>query len=292
MLYGAIEAGGTKFFCAVADDSLNIIEKVNIPTTLPKETLEKVTTFFKNYDINIISIGSFGPIDINKDSDTYGYITNTPKKGWENFNFVGYLQSRFDLPILWTTDVNAAAYGEYKLGAAQNTTSCLYLTIGTGVGGGMIRDGKLVEGYTHLEMGHLLIRKNKNDNFEGTCPFHGDCLEGLASGYAIEKRCGEKGVNLSEEYPVWDYISDYLAQGLMSYTLTTSPERIILGGGVMKQQHLLNNIKERFELLINNYMQYPAIDEYIQVAGLGDDAGIIGCLSLAKDHYNLRRQEN
>lgn len=286
MLYGAIEAGGTKFVCAVSDESLNILEKISIPTTSPKETLQQVITFFNEYDISIISIGSFGPINVNKESDKYGYITNTPKEGWKNFDFRGTLKSTFNIPVLWTTDVNAAAYGEFKLGAAQNSKSCLYLTVGTGIGGGLVRNGEIIDGYTHPEMGHLLVRKNEQDDFEGTCPYHGDCLEGLASGFAIEKRYRVKGKDLEDNHPIWNFISDYLAQALLSYTLTMSPERIILGGGVMKQNHLIELIREKFEVLMNDYMDYPPIDKYINTPGLGDDAGIMGCLSIAKDKYN------
>ena len=285
MLYGAIEAGGTKFVCAVADESLNILERISIPTTSPKDTLDHVISFFDEYDISIISIGSFGPINVNKESDKYGYITNTPKEGWSNFDFKGTLESKFNIPVLWTTDVNAAAYGEFRFGEAQSSSSCLYLTVGTGVGGGLVRDGKIIDGFTHPEMGHLLVRKNELDDFEGTCPYHGDCLEGLASGFAIEKRYGEKGNNLEDNHPIWDFISDYLAQALLSYTLIISPEKIILGGGVMKQKHLIGLIREKFEVLMNDYMDYPAINDYINTPKLGDDAGIVGCLSLAKDNY-------
>lgn len=286
MLYGAIEAGGTKFVCAVADESLDILERISIPTTVPKETMDQVITFFKQYNTSIISVGSFGPIDVDKKSSKYGYITNTPKEGWRDFDFKGTLEREFNVPILWTTDVNAAAYGEFKLGAAQNSESCLYLTVGTGIGGGLVRNGEIINGYTHPEMGHILVRKNERDDFEGTCPSHGDCLEGLASGFAIEKRYGKNGKDLEESHPIWDYVSNYLAQALMTYTLTMSPEKIILGGGVMKQQHLLDLIREKFELIMNNYMEYPIISEYINTPGLGDDAGILGCLSLAKDELN------
>lgn len=283
-MYGAIEAGGTKFVCAVADESLEIVERISIPTTSPVETLKFVTNFFKKYELSIISIGSFGPIDVNKESETHGFITNTPKTKWKNFDFVGYIKDKFNVPVLWTTDVSAAAYGEYKLGAGKGTKSTLYLTVGTGVGGGLVRDGQIVEGYTHLEMGHILVRKSSEDKFEGCCPFHGDCLEGLASGTAIHERCGKKGLELKEDDPVWDYISDYLAQAVMTYTLTNSPERIILGGGVMKQNHLLENIHEKYEEYLNDYIDHPPVEEYIQTPGLKDDAGIMGCLALAKDY--------
>lgn len=286
MLYGAIEAGGTKFVCAVADEGLDVLERVSIPTTIPEETMEKVIDFFNQYDISVISVGSFGPINVNKESEKYGYITNTPKEGWSDFDFKGALESEFNIPVLWTTDVNAAAYGEYKLGAAQHTRSCLYLTVGTGIGGGLVKNGDIINGYTHPEMGHILVRKHVDDDFNGTCPYHGDCLEGLASGFAIEKRCGEKGKNLASNHPVWEFVSDYLAQALLSYTLVISPEKIILGGGVMKQEHLIGLVREKFEAMMNGYMEYPDVEHYIVTPELGDDAGIKGCLVLSRDEMN------
>lgn len=289
MLYGAIEAGGTKFVCAVSNDKLEIIERISVPTTFPEETMKLVMNFFSKYQIESIGIGSFGPIDIKKNSETYGYITSTPKKGWKNFDFLGQIKSELDVPLVWDTDVNVAAYGEFNIGAAEEVNSCLYLTVGTGIGGGAVFNGKILEGYSHPEMGHLLIRKNPEDDFEGACPFHGDCLEGLASGKAIEIRNGKKGTEIDKEHRTWTFEAKYIAQALVSYTLVLSPEKIILGGGVMKHEGLLDNIKKEFQRLLADYVDLPDLDEYITRPKLGDNSGIMGCLILAKENVNNRK---
>ena len=281
MMYGAIEAGGTKFVCAVSDKQLEIKERVSIPTTTPEETLKQVFDFFDQYILASIGIGSFGPIDVNEKSATYGYVTSTPKTAWKNFNFLGAVKQRYGIPVAWTTDVNAAAYGELKKGSAQGTESCLYLTVGTGIGGGAVVDGKVLSGFGHPEMGHLLVSMHPDDDFEGVCPYHGNCLEGVAAGPAIEKRYGKKGYELAEDKKVWEIEAFYLAQALVNYTLILSPEKIILGGGVMKQTQLLSMIKEQFTQLMAGYVATPSLDEYIVTPELEDNAGITGCLLMA-----------
>ncbi|MBM7571657.1 ROK family protein [Aquibacillus albus] len=281
MYYGAIEAGGTKFVCAVSNDKFEIVERVSIPTTIPEETMEEVYKFFDAYSLTSIGIGSFGPIDVNKDSDTYGFVTTTPKKGWNYFDFLGSIKERYQVPVAWTTDVNAAAFGEYKKGSAQGSNSCLYLTVGTGIGGGAVVDGNILEGFGHPEMGHLLIRKHPEDNYKGACPYHEGCLEGLASGPAIEGRYNKKGHELASEDKVWEIQAYYLAQALVDYTLILRSEKIILGGGVMKQKQLFPLIREAFSKQMNNYVETPELSQYIVDPGLGDDAGITGCLLLA-----------
>lgn len=281
MMYGAIEAGGTKFVCAVSDKQLEIKERVSIPTTTPEETLKQVFDFFDQYTLASIGIGSFGPIDVNEKSATYGYVTSTPKTAWKNFNFLGAVKQRYGIPVAWTTDVNAAAYGELKKGSAQGTESCLYLTVGTGIGGGAVVDGKVLSGFGHPEMGHLLVSMHPDDDFEGVCPYHGNCLEGVAAGPAIEKRYGKKGYELAEDKKVWEIEAFYLAQALVNYTLILSPEKIILGGGVMKQTQLLSMIKEQFTQLMAGYVATPSLDEYIVTPELEDNAGITGCLLMA-----------
>lgn len=281
-MLGAIEAGGTKFVLAVSDDEFNIIERQSIPTTTPEETFEKVFEFFDQYDVSAIGIGSFGPIDVNIKSETYGYITSTPKTAWEHTDFIGVMKERYSVPMGWTTDVNAAALGELTYGAAKGKESCLYLTVGTGVGGGAVIKGEPVEGFGHPEMGHILVRKHPEDQFEGHCPYHGDCLEGLAAGPAVEKRYGKKAQELTNNEQVWEIEAYYLAQALMSYTLTLSPEKIILGGGVMKQTQLFPLIRDEFTRLMNDYVQTPDMEEYIVSPQLKDDAGITGCLILAQ----------
>ena len=281
MMYGAIEAGGTKFVCAVSDKQLEIKERVSIPTTTPEETLKQVFDFFDQYTLTSIGIGSFGPIDVNEKSATYGYVTSTPKTAWKNFDFLGSVKQRYGIPVAWTTDVNAAAYGELKKGSAQGMESCLYLTVGTGIGGGAVVDGKVLSGLGHPEMGHLLVRMHPDDDFDGVCPYHGNCLEGVAAGPAIEKRYGKKGHELAEDKKVWEIEAFYLAQALVNYTLILSPEKIVLGGGVMKQTQLLSMIKEQFTQLMAGYVATPSLDEYIVTPELEDNAGITGCLLMA-----------
>lgn len=282
-MLGAIEAGGTKFVLAVSDNTLEHIERLSIPTTTPEETFEKVFEFFDNYTLDAIGVGSFGPIDVNEKSSTYGFVTSTPKLAWQNVDFLGKLKERYDVPMGWTTDVNAAAYGELKKGAAVGKDSCLYLTIGTGIGGGAVVNGEPLEGYGHPEMGHLLVRMHEKDTFEGTCPFHKNCLEGLAAGPAIEKRYSKKAQFLSDNEEVWEIEAYYLAQALMTYTLTLSPEKIILGGGVMKQTQLFPLIRNEFSELLNAYVATPDLDDYIVPPKLEDNAGITGCLLLAQN---------
>ncbi|WP_035051389.1 ROK family protein [Carnobacterium pleistocenium] len=283
MMYGAIEAGGTKFVCAVSDKQLEIKERVSIPTTTPEETLKQVFDFFDQYTLKSIGIGSFGPIDVNEKSATYGYVTSTPKTAWKNFDFLGAVKRQYEIPVAWTTDVNAAAYGEYKKGSARGTESCLYLTIGTGIGGGAVVGGKVLNGFGHPEMGHLLVSMHPDDNFKGVCPYHGNCLEGIAAGPAIEKRYGKKGNELAEDQRVWEIEAFYLAQALVNYTLILSPEKIILGGGVMKQTQLLSLVKKEFTKLMAGYVNTPALDEYIVMPELEDNAGIVGCLLMASE---------
>jgi fructokinase len=281
-MLGAIEAGGTKFVCAVGDEKGNLMERIQISTTVPEETMPKVESFFKKYPIKAIGIGSFGPIDVNKESPKYGYITSTPKTTWRDFPFVQSMKAAFDLPIGFTTDVNAAVLGEATFGAAKGLDSCLYITVGTGIGAGAMVQGKLLQGLSHPEMGHILVRKHSNDPYKGKCPYHSDCLEGLASGPAIEERWGEKAENFAAREEVWDMVGYYLAQALMQYVLILSPKKIILGGGVMKQKQVFFSIYHYLPKLLNGYVSLPEISDYIVSPGLGDDAGITGALILAR----------
>lgn len=283
MIYGAIEAGGTKFVCAVSDEQGKIKEKVSIPTTTPEETLGEVFAYFDQFDLSAIGIGSFGPIDVNPASYTYGYVTTTPKTAWINYDFLGAVKKRYAIPVGWTTDVNAAALGELKRGAALGLSSCVYLTVGTGIGGGAVVNGELLSGYGHPEMGHILVRLHPDETFEGLCPYHGNCLEGIAAGPAIEQRHGKKGYELADNSAVWEMEAYYIAQALMNYTLVLSPERIVLGGGVMKQAQLFPLIRQEFEKLMGGYVQLPTLEDYIVPPALGDNAGITGCLLLAAE---------
>lgn len=284
-MYGSIEAGGTKFVCAIGDEEMTIKERVSFPTTTPEETMALVIDFFKKYEDQLvgIGIGSFGPIDIHRDSATYGYITSTPKLAWQNFDFVGTMKQAFPIPIAWTTDVNAAAYGEYVFGKGKGLSSVVYYTIGTGVGGGALQDGRFVEGFSHPEMGHMLVVPHPDDLFEGSCPFHGNCLEGMAAGPAIKKRLGKKGQELSEDEPFWSIEAEYIAQCAYNTTLMLSPDVIIFGGGVMKQRHMVEKVHQAFERLVNGYVKTPAVADYIVTPELEDNAGTLGCLALARE---------
>ncbi|GIN56140.1 putative fructokinase [Lederbergia ruris] len=285
-MLGAIEAGGTKFVCAVGNEDGTLVERIQLDTLTPENTIPHVIEFFKNHKIEALGVGSFGPVDIDKNSVTYGNITSTPKPGWKDYPFLQTLKDALQVPMEFNTDVNAAALGEVMLGAAQDVDSCLYITVGTGIGAGAVVQGELLQGLSHPEMGHILVRRHADDAYEGFCPYHGDCLEGMAAGPAIEKRWGKKGVELQDKQEVWELESYYLAQALMQFILTVSPKKIIMGGGVMKQKQLFPLIQKKVQELLNGYVAVPQIleniDQYIVPPGLGDDAGITGALMLAK----------
>lgn len=282
-MYGAIEAGGTKFVCAVSNQKFDIIETLTIPTTTPEETFEKVFELFDRYSLKSIGIGSFGPIEVNKQSEKYGYITSTPKENWSDIDFLGAFKRRYQTPIGWTTDVNAAALAEYELGAARKEKSCLYLTVGTGIGGGAIIDGQLLEAFNHPEMGHFYPRRHPKDQYTGRCKYHGDCLEGLASGPAIEERYGISAKKINKDHEAWVLEAYYLAQAAMTYTTILRPDCIIMGGGVMSQKHLFTQIRKEFKKMMADYLDLPPIEDYILPTALGDQSGIIGALLLAAE---------
>ncbi|MCJ8007573.1 ROK family protein [Lederbergia wuyishanensis] len=285
-MLGAIEAGGTKFVCAVGKEDGTIIERIKIDTLTPEQTMPEVIDFFKRHKVKALGIGSFGPVDIDQNSPTYGNITSTPKPGWTNYPFLKTMKEALHIPIEFNTDVNVAALGEMMQGAAQGFDSCLYITVGTGIGAGAVVQGNLLQGLSHPEMGHVLVKRHPDDTFEGFCPYHKDCLEGMAAGPAIEKRWGQKGHELQNKQEVWEIEAYYLAQALMQYILTISPKKIIMGGGVMKQAQIFPLIRKQVQELLNGYVPLPQITEhiedYIVPPALGDDAGITGALMLAK----------
>ncbi|OLP65222.1 putative fructokinase [Bacillus pumilus] len=281
--YGAIEAGGTKFCCAIGNEHGEIIEEFTIPTGKPDETLQKLIPFFQTYQIEALGVGSFGPICVKRDDPSYGYLMNTPKVDWKHYPFIPELEKQLGVPVSFTTDVNAAALGELTKGAAKGLTSCMYITVGTGIGAGAVVKNELLHGHSHPEMGHILVRLHASDSFAGICPAHGTCLEGLACGPAIEKRWGKPAKELVEQEAVWALEADYLAQALMQYTLILSPERIIMGGGVMKQKQLFPLLREKLAFYMNDYIDLPPLDTYIVSPGLGDKAGITGALLLAME---------
>lgn len=262
--YGSIEAGGTKFVLAIADEHFNIIKKCKFATTTPQETISKTIKYFKENRVSAIGLGSFGPIDLNLSSKTYGYITSTPKVGWKNINLVGQLKEALDIPIYFTTDVNASAYGEMKNTGIKNL---VYLTIGTGIGGGAIQNGYFIGGIGHSEMGHQRINRHRDDlTFEGSCPFHGDCLEGVAAGPSLEARTGTLGEKIPSDDPIWDILSYYIAQAAINATLTLAPECIILGGGVMEKSNMISLIQKHFISMLNNYIDLPcSVEKYIRL---------------------------
>lgn len=290
MRLAAIEAGGTKFVVAIGDELGNVIKRDAFPTTTPEETFANVYRFFDGEEFEAMGIGTFGPIDLDEQSPTYGYITSTPKPNWGNVDFVGPLKERYQVPIAFDTDVNGAALGELHFGSAKGLNSCLYLTIGTGVGGGAIVEGKLLHGLLHPEMGHILLAPHANETTKGFCPFHEYCLEGLAAGPAIEKRWGTKAYDLPADHPAWEMEGYYLAQALMNFILTLSPEKIILGGGVMKQKQIFDYIHHYVVEMLNGYVQKDEIlkdiKNYIVYPELGDNAGICGSLALALQAKN------
>ncbi|MDY7044147.1 ROK family protein [Virgibacillus sp. M23] len=281
MLVGAIEAGGTKFVCAVGNESGKVLDKVTFPTSDPKETLQHVYDFFSSYNISSLGVGSFGPVDLDTTSSTYGTILNTPKLRWKEFQLLEHLTKHFSIPVHLDTDVNAAALGEYMYGAGKDVSSCLYITVGTGIGAGFVNNGKTYKGKSHPEMGHILVQKHVDDDFQGVCPSHGACLEGLASGPAIEKRYGQKGHLLSNRIDVWEIEASYLAQAIMNYSLILSPQRVIIGGGVMKQERLYQLIRKAFTNLMNNYIDVGDIEQFIASPKLKDEQGVKGAIALA-----------
>lgn len=288
MKLGAIEAGGTKFVVAIGNENGEVLERESFPTTTPKETMNNIFKFFDDKNIEAIGLGCFGPIDPDLKSETYGYITTTPKPGWGHYNIVGALQDHYPkMPIGFDTDVNGAALGEAYFGAAKGLDSALYLTIGTGIGGGAIVEGNLVHGLLHPEMGHMYLERREDDTYKGKCPYHGTCFEGLAAGPAVEERWGVKGKDLPVDHPAWDLEAWYIAQALAIYVLTISPKKIILGGGIMHQSQLFPMIHKYLQERLNGYIQKDeittdAIKDYIVWPELGDNAGVCGALALAK----------
>ncbi len=285
--FGSIEAGGTKFVCAVGTGPHDLQAEIRFPTTTPQETLERAITFFRTQaqegPLQAIGIGAFGPLDPNLDSPTFGFITTTPKPHWGHIDFVGPLRKALNLPIYFDTDVNVAALGEHQWGAAQGLHTFVYLTVGTGIGGGAMVEGRLLHGQVHPEMGHMPIpHDHLADPYPGYCPYHHDCLEGLASGPAMQARWGERAEELPPDHPAWELEAHYLAQGIAIWLCTLSPQRIILGGGVMQQPHLFPLIREKVRTAINGYLSLPdSLDTFIVPPQLGNRAGILGALVLA-----------
>lgn len=290
-LFGGIEAGGTKFVCAVGTGPGDLRAETRFPTTTPEETLGSAIAFFeaqaRKEPLAAIGIASFGPLDPDLDSPTFGHITATPKPGWSNTDFVGTISQALGIPVGFDTDVNGAALGEHRWGAAQDVETFVYLTVGTGIGGGGMVGGRLLHGLMHPEMGHIRVPHDRDqDPFEGICPFHQDCLEGLACGPALEARWGQRAENLREDHPAWALEAHYLAMGLVAMICILSPQRIVMGGGVMQQPFLLPMVRSQVQALLNRYLQIPQIleqiDRYIVPPALGGRAGVLGAIALAQ----------
>jgi fructokinase len=290
-LYGGIEAGGTKFVCAIGTGPDDIRAEERFPTTTPEESLSQAIAFFRKHQrqapLTAIGVASFGPLDPDPQSPSFGFITTTPKPHWAQVNVVGPLRQALGVPISFDTDVNGAALGEHRWGAAQGLDTFVYLTIGTGLGGGGMANGQLLHGLMHPEMGHMPVPHNWDaDPYPGWCPYHGDCWEGLAAGPALEGRWKTRAEHLPPEHPAWALEAHYLALGLVSIICMLSPRRIIMGGGVMEQRQLFPLIHNEVYSLLNGYLQTPAIlenmDHYIVPPGLGHRAGVLGAIALAE----------
>ena len=285
MRLGALEAGGTKMVCAIGDESGKIYEQVSIPTETPEITMPKLISYFEERKIEALGIGCFGPIDPDKKSETYGYITSTPKLAWADYNIVGTMEKSLMIPVGFDTDVNGSVLGEVTFGQAKGKKCVVYVTIGTGVGAGIYIEGKLLHGMLHPEAGHILLTQRQDDTYEGTCPYHKTCLEGLAAGPAIEARWGRKAVELKDDARVWDLEAYYIAQAIVNYILILSPQMIILGGGVMHQEQLFPQIRSYVKKMMNGYIktkEMADLDHYIVPASLHDDQGIMGALELGR----------
>ena len=290
-LFGGIESGGTKFVCMIGSAPDNLLAEKRIPTTNPEDTIREVIEFFNPYarsgELIAVGIASFGPIDLNLDSQTYGCITTTPKAGWKNIDLCGHIQRRLKVPIAFDTDVNAAAFGEqYWKKDKQLLDPFLYITVGTGIGVGVIVNGLPLHGLMHAEAGHMVIPHNwQRDPFPGGCPYHGDCLEGLASGPSMSRRWGQKPETLPDAHPAWDLEAEYLALALVNLIYAYSPMQIVLGGGVSQHAGLIQTARFKVQQFNKGYIHSSMIQEkindYILLPALGNRAGALGAIAMA-----------
>jgi fructokinase len=291
-VFGCIEAGGTKFVCGVGSSPDDLILG-SFPTSSPDATIETVGKFFREHatqGLSAVGVASFGPVDLHPESPTFGYITSTPKLDWQHYDFAGAVRRELGVPVGFETDVNAAALGEARWGAGQGIPDFLYLTVGTGIGGGAMVHGNVVHGLLHPEMGHIRIPHDlARDPYPGGCPFHQDCLEGLASGPAMAARWGVPAQELPVDHPAWALEAHYLALGLATWVCTLSPQRIVIGGGVMQHQHLFPRVRRELAALLNGYIQASVLrddfEHYVVPPQLGNRSGVLGALILAEQAY-------
>lgn len=293
MLYGALEAGGTKMVCAVGDENGVILAQESIPTTTPDETMPQVIEYFKarvapelpdDEKIAALGIACFGPVDVRKGAKTYGNILNTPKIPWRNFPMVQTMKDALGIPVGFDTDVNGSLLGEATWGCAKGLTDAIYITIGTGIGMGAMSGGNLIHGMLHPEAGHLIMARVEGDDYKGHCPSHGACFEGMACGPAIEDRWGKSAKELADRPEVWELEAKYIAQALTDITLTLSPQKIILGGGVMSQTQLFPLVRKYLAEYINDYISTKELrnmNAYVCTAALNGNQGIMGAVKLA-----------
>jgi fructokinase len=284
-LLGGVEAGGTKFICAVGETPQCLQASTTIPTTTPTATLKQMISFFRAYALRSLGLATFGPIDLERGSPTYGHILSTPKLSWRHCPIAHLVEEALGVPVAVETDVNAAAMAEAVYGAGQGYDPVVYLTIGTGVGGGAVIHGRPLHGLMHPEMGHMLLARAHADTRPSGCPFHADCLEGLASGHAIRLRFGPPET-LPPEHEAWALEATYLGQALATITTILSPQRIIIGGGVMHQTHLLPRLREACAQALHGYLprlnRLSDFESIIVAPALGDQVGVVGALHLAQ----------
>ena len=287
MVFGGVEAGGTKVICAIGAGPDDIRAEKEIPTAAPGETLGAAVAFFQAHQpIAALGVASFGPLDLDPASPRHGFLTTTPKRGWAGVDVAGPFRRALGVPVAIDTDVNGAALAEQRWGAGRGADPFVYLTVGTGIGGGAIVHGRALHGLVHPEMGHLRVpRDPRDDPFRGACPYHGDCLEGLASGEAIARRWGARAETLPPGHPAWEQEARYLALGLVAVVAILSPQRIAVGGGVMRAPQLLARVRRALVDLLGGYAGAPALGEgmdgYVVAPALGERAGVLGALALA-----------
>jgi fructokinase len=279
-VFGGIECGGSKWECAVGTGGSDVEAAETIPTTTSAETIGRAIAFFEREGpVAAIGIGSFGPLDRRPGSATWGHVTTTPKPGWAQTDIAGAIRRGLSVPVAFDTDVNAAALGEHRWGAARGLDTFCYITVGTGIGGGGMVGGKLLHGLLHPEFGHLRVPHDiKADPFPGSCPYHGDCWEGLASGTALQARWGKPASQLDDDR-AWALQARYLALGLVAVISVLSPQRIVIGGGVMQRAGLLTDVQREVAALLNGYLGDAAS---ITLPALGGRAGVLGAIALAE----------
>lgn len=294
MKFGALEAGGTKMVCAVGTEEGRILDRVSIPTETPEITMPKLRGYFEDKGIAALGIGCFGPVDLDRKSKTYGHIMVTPKLAWRGYDICGYFREKLNVPVGFDTDVNGSMLGESTWGCAKGLDTAIYITVGTGVGVGVMAGGKLLHGMQHPEAGHMLIPVREDDSYKGKCPSHGHCLEGLAAGPAIEERWGARGEALAGRQEVWELEAHYLAYAVTNYILVLSPQKIIMGGGVMHQEQMFPLVRKKVKEMLGGYLQTKELqdmDSYIVPPSLKDDQGILGALKLGMEEAGTDKKE-